>query len=83
MKCLDLFCAMAGQRIILQKSSIAFSKAVDKGVALEISNVAGILHTSDLGRYFGTLSIHGRVGLGHFQQVLDWIVLEKLHTNTL
>ena len=70
MECLNLFCAMSGQRISLQKSNIAFSKGVHKEEALEISSVAGIPPTSDLGLYLGTPTIHGRVGLGHFQQVL-------------
>ena len=30
MECSNLFCAMSGQRISLQKSNIAFSKGVDK-----------------------------------------------------
>ena len=71
--CLNNLCATSGQKISLHKSTIAFSSGVDKVIAQKISNILRISIKPHLEKYLGIPSIMGRVNLGTFQYLLDWI----------
>lgn len=59
--CLDAFCAASRQKVSLSKSQMFFFlKNVDSKEAKRITTKAGIKQTTDLGRYLGVPSIHGR-----------------------
>ena len=73
MDCLNLFCQASRQQVSLQKSSIFFSKNVDPTLVTNISSISGIPTTSNLGKYLGAPSIHGRTHQGLFQPILDKI----------
>ena len=53
------------------KSNIFVSQDVDSNVANEISHLFGIPLTTNLGKYLGIPSIHGRMSSSLYQQILD------------
>ncbi|XP_073046080.1 uncharacterized protein [Primulina eburnea] len=71
MDCLNKFCLSSGQRVNFQKSHILFSRNVSATLANDLSSTSGIPLTTDLGRYLGVPSIHGRVTNNLFKKVLD------------
>lgn len=71
--CLLQFCAASGQKINLAKSQVYFSKNVTSDLANDIANGLQIEQTTDLGKYLGVTSIHGRVTCHHFTDLLDRI----------
>ena len=70
-ECLNEFCNISSQQVSLQKSSLYFSRGVDDALAERIALIAQIPITTDLGKYLGIPSIHGRAHLGIFQPLLD------------
>lgn len=70
-KVLRGFCDHSGQRVGLNKSLLHLSANVHDQKAKEISDCLGIKHTSDLGRYLGIPSIHGKVTKNTFKFLLD------------
>lgn len=60
-QCLEEFARWSGQTINLSKSKIFVSKNISGRRAREISRMAEIPITTDLGRYLGVPLIHGRV----------------------
>ena len=68
--CLNNFCALAGQKINLQKSNIAFSVGVDETMNRKISAYSKIPITSRLDKYLGVPPITRRLTLDLFQHVL-------------
>lgn len=61
MECLDMFCKHSGQKINKLKSNIFFSNNVCRQKMEGLPTLAGIPMTSDLGRYLGVPSLHGRI----------------------
>lgn len=70
-ECLDKFSEASGQKVRLSKSHIMFSKNFSPEVAQKIVCVAGMNQTSDMGKYLGVPSIHGRVTNNMFRPILD------------
>ncbi|XP_019174227.1 PREDICTED: uncharacterized protein LOC109169788 isoform X1 [Ipomoea nil] len=70
---LNIFETMSGQRVSLQKSQIHFSKNVDYELAERLTMLAGIQSTTNLGRYLGVPSIHGRVTTNLFTPLMEII----------
>ena len=70
-KCLDKFCLWSGQKVSFEKSHLLFSTNVSPLLANQISEVANIPYTDDLGFYLGMPSINGRVSKVTFQYILD------------
>ena len=64
MECLNLFCSMSGQKVSLKKSSIFFSKGVEKTMVEKISNISKIPITTKRDKYLGTPAINGRMYSG-------------------
>lgn len=54
LECFNTFCSGSGQRINFLKSHIFVSNNVDETMAHNLSAMAGIPLTNDLGRYLGT-----------------------------
>lgn len=71
--CLKLFEEASGQRVSLQKSQIFFSRNMDTENARRLSEAAGIVQTTDLGRYLGVPSVHGRVTTNMFAHLIGKI----------
>ena len=71
MERLEKFCSISGQKVNLQKSSIAFSRNVKEDVAKRISEISKISVTTKLEKYLDVPSITGHVHVGLFQHVLD------------
>ncbi|XP_019178992.1 PREDICTED: uncharacterized protein LOC109174182 [Ipomoea nil] len=84
-RCLDSFCTASGQKISLSKSQVYFSKNTDPGAAAAITHKLGIEATSDMGRYLGVPSIHGRVTCNTYAGLLERITsrLEGWKAKTL
>lgn len=57
-KCLDEFCNSSGKLVSKAKSRIFVSNNVHRGVAHDISSLAGIRLTADLGQYLGVPLLH-------------------------
>lgn len=71
--CLEKFSKMSGQKVNFHKSNTYFSPYVDEGKTSKIVALAGIPRAMDLGRYLGTPSIHGRMKMSLFSEVLEHI----------
>lgn len=71
--CLKRFSEISGQRVNFHKSSIFFSAHIDEDRANAITTVAGIPRVSDLGRYLGTPSVHGRIKSNLFTPMIETI----------
>lgn len=69
--CLDKFCEGSGQKVNFVKSKINLSSNVDSFLVLEISGLANIPCTKDIGTYLGLLLINGRKAYVSFQYLLD------------
>ena len=74
-QCLDLFCAMSGQKVSLQKSNIHFSNGITLEEAKIISNMVGIPSSLNLGKNLGTPSIHDHVTKVLYQPLIDRIAI--------
>ena len=61
----------SGQKVHYPKSQLFFSKNVDINLACQLSKVSRIPLTSNLGRYLGVNSIHGRLGISS-PMLLNW-----------
>lgn len=70
-RCLKQFEEASGQRVSLKKSQIFFSRNVEPDKACRLSEAAGISQTSDLGRYLGVPSVHGRVTPSMFSHLIE------------
>lgn len=70
-QCLDRFSKASGQKVSLSKSQIYFSKNVDGEEARKISDIAGIPASTNLGKYLGVPTFHGRVTNNMFSPMLD------------
>ncbi|XP_019158270.1 PREDICTED: uncharacterized protein LOC109154983 [Ipomoea nil] len=83
--CLDSFCKVSGQKISLSKSRVHFSRNTTPEVATVIAGKLGIATTTDLGRYLGVPSIHGRVTCNTYAGLLERIAhrLEGWKAKTL
>lgn len=69
--CLDNLSRASGQRVSPNKSQIFFSKHMTTEEIKEITGIAGIPHTQDLGKYLGVPSIHRRMTNNMFGCILD------------
>ena len=58
--CLNLFMDCSGQKVTYQKSQLFVSKNVDINLTRQLSQISRIPLISNLGRYLGVNSIHGR-----------------------
>lgn len=72
-ECLDKFYSISGQKVNYTQSQIFFSADVREDLAVNISSLAGISKTNNLGRYLGVPSIHGRMTSSMFTPLLDHI----------
>ncbi|XP_019189720.1 PREDICTED: uncharacterized protein LOC109184127 [Ipomoea nil] len=70
-RCFDHFCEASGQRLSLGKSQVFFSKNTPSELKEAISLELRIPSTTDLGRYLGVPSLHGRVTSATFSGLLD------------
>ncbi|XVE49681.1 hypothetical protein DITRI_Ditri01bG0100700 [Diplodiscus trichospermus] len=70
-QCLDGICSWSGQRVSFERSKIFFSANVDPYLAAQISDCANIPIATDMGRYLGIPSLHGRVSLNTFQYIIN------------
>ncbi|XP_073051225.1 uncharacterized protein [Primulina eburnea] len=73
MEILNKFCSCSGETVNFQKSHMFVSKNVNNTMATNLSSTSGIPLTTDLGKYLGVPSIHGRVTSSMYKQVLDRI----------
>lgn len=71
--CLDLFCSSSGQQISFQKSSVFFSKNTPQNMQQQIVNILGVQKVTDLGRYLGVQSNHGRLKKESFASIIERI----------
>lgn len=72
-ECLEEFSAASGQKVSLNKSQIYFSNNVNDEEAKNISSIAAMERTQDLGKYLGVPSIHGRITRNMFASLLERI----------
>ncbi|XP_019157950.1 PREDICTED: uncharacterized protein LOC109154673 [Ipomoea nil] len=84
-QCLSRFCEASGQKISLSKSQVFFSRNTSPDVATAISATLNIPVTTNLGRYLGVPSVHGRVTQATFSRLLDRVMmrLEGWRSKTL
>ncbi|KAK4263481.1 hypothetical protein QN277_028880 [Acacia crassicarpa] len=68
---LEKFGVMFGQRVNVQKTSVFFSKNVERRVQNDICMLSGFKKMEDLGRYLGAFMTGGRDNKRRFQSVLD------------
>ena len=73
MECLNQFNLLSGHKIIMQKSSIFFSKDVESTLGRKISSILEIQTTATLKKYLGTPSITGRVHTDLYQGLVERI----------
>lgn len=73
MDCFDIFCRFSGQRVNYAKSSIFFSKNVGEDSARALSSLSGIPWTTNLGKYLGVSSGHGRMKSSDFNEIMNRI----------
>lgn len=59
-ECLDVFCAISGQKVSLEKSALHCSANVNHNVTVEIAKIIGFSRGDDLGTYVGVPLIHSR-----------------------
>ena len=71
--CLNLFMDCSGQNVNYQKSQLFVSKNVDINLTRQLSQISRIHLISNLGRYLGVNSIHGRVTQDLFSNVVESI----------
>jgi len=71
--CLDRFCTASGQKISAAKSRVFFSPNTEDLEVGRICNVLGMEATTDLGKYLGVPTLHGRSTRAQFQYVLERI----------
>ena len=69
--CLTVFCNASGQKVNFLKSSLFVSPNVSTSTASRLSSKSGIPLVSDLGRYLGVPSLHGRVSQVQFRGLVD------------
>lgn len=63
---------MNNLNIFFQKSWILFSTRVEDDITTQLTRILGISRATNLGRYLGILSIHGRVvKMEHFSGVFS------------
>ncbi|XP_019199070.1 PREDICTED: uncharacterized protein LOC109192823 [Ipomoea nil] len=72
-RCIDLFCMSSGQRVNYHKSSVFFSKNTNEEVQKRIVDTLGIPKVTNLGKYLGVQSIHGRLKQDSFEGIIDRI----------
>ncbi|XP_031111969.1 uncharacterized protein LOC116015942 [Ipomoea triloba] len=71
--CLRAFCAASGQKVSLPKSSVFFSRNTNPDLQQRISETLGMLVVSDMGKYLGVPSHHGRLSKESFSGIIDRI----------
>ena len=71
--CFDSFCTISGQKVSLNKSSIAFSTDVDAEVATRIAYISKIPVVPKLDKYLGIPSIMRLGNSSLFQHIIDRI----------
>ncbi|XP_057419026.1 uncharacterized protein LOC130713258 [Lotus japonicus] len=71
MTCLGDFCSASGMKVSIAKTRMMISSNVGTHVASQLSHVAGVALTSDLGRYLGVPLVHKRVTATNYQYILD------------
>lgn len=70
---LENFSKLSGQRVNFHKSSIFFSPHVEEDRAMAITSAACIPRVTDLGKYLGTPSVHGRIKASLFEPMIEGI----------
>jgi hypothetical protein len=77
MKCvvdaLNHFCSMSGQEVSQEKTSVLFSRNVNRGLKMTLLSISGFKETSNFGKYLG-VPLHGRaLKKADFQYLLDQV----------
>ncbi|GAU10179.1 hypothetical protein TSUD_416550 [Trifolium subterraneum] len=77
MKCvtdtLEIFCDMSGQEVIIEKTSIIFSRNVERSMRSRLLHIPGYKETNSFGNYLG-VPLTGRVPKrADFQYMLDQV----------
>lgn len=71
MKCLNYFCEASSQKVSKPKSRLLKSNNVHRSEDREMSRVAGIWLTRDLGKYLGVPLLHKRPTRADFDFILE------------
>lgn len=71
LQCLEVFCDISGQVVSLPKSKMYVSPNFHKPTAREISSLANIPLTADMGKYLGVPLIHKRVSKATYYHILE------------
>ncbi|WJX47132.1 hypothetical protein P8452_33857 [Trifolium repens] len=70
---LNQFCSMSGQEVSYEKTSILFSRNVERGLKNKLINMSGFKETSDFGKYLG-VPLNGRAPKrSDFQYIIDQV----------
>ncbi|GAU16016.1 hypothetical protein TSUD_338860 [Trifolium subterraneum] len=80
MEILNKFCKMSGQEVSNEKTSILFSKNVDRNIRRRLVQLSGFRETDQLGKYLGVPLIGRAVRRNDFQYIIDQ-VSNKLGAN--
>ncbi|GAU34270.1 hypothetical protein TSUD_321160 [Trifolium subterraneum] len=68
---LNLFCSMSGQEVSQDKTSVMFSRNVERSLRTKLLSITGYKETSNFGKYLG-VPLHGRaLKKADFQYLLD------------
>ena len=70
-ECLDKFCAASGSKVSFDKSRVYFSENTNLELRDSICTELQMEATSDLGKYLGVPTIHGRSTKGDYQYLVD------------
>ncbi|PNX79184.1 ribonuclease H, partial [Trifolium pratense] len=73
MDSLQRFCTMSGQEVSHNKTSVLFSRNVERNLRNKLLNISGFNETSNFGKYLG-VPLHGRAPRrSDFQYLLDQV----------
>ncbi|MCH83533.1 putative ribonuclease H protein, partial [Trifolium medium] len=73
MDTLNTFCNMSGQEVSQEKTSILFSKNVERGLRVKLLQISGFKETNDFGKYLGVPLVGRTPKRSDYQYILDQV----------
>jgi hypothetical protein len=73
MRTLNLFCSMSGQQVSMEKTSVLFSKNINRSTRQELLNISGFRETMQLGKYLGVPITGKAPKRSDFQYLIDQV----------
>ncbi|PNX84361.1 ribonuclease H [Trifolium pratense] len=70
---MDQFCHMSGQEVSKDKTSLIFSKNVERGMRMKLLRISKFKETSEFGRYLGVTLIGRAPKRADFQYIIDQV----------